>query len=73
VVAWGETRYVEELTPASEVVFRLAFAPGYSTYRAVPILSEQLSLSSLIDAMNQMHPLAPADVRAQGRLAFSRK
>jgi hypothetical protein len=73
VVAWGETRYVEELTPASEVVFRLAFAPGDSTYRAVPILSEQLSLSSLIDAMNQMHPLAPADVRAQGRLAFSRK
>jgi hypothetical protein len=62
VVAWGATPYVEELTPANRAVFRLQFVSSSIstfTYRAVPILAKQLTLSALIDAMDTMHPRAP--------------
>jgi hypothetical protein len=55
VVAWGATRYVEELTPSDNVVFRLKF-PSVFTFRAVPILPGQLNLPALIAGMNAMYP-----------------
>lgn len=58
VVAWGATPYVEELTPSGQVVFRLKFAWPYFTYRAVPILSGQVSESTVIAGMDAMYPRA---------------
>jgi hypothetical protein len=53
VVAWGATPYVDELTSSGTIVFRLK---SVFTYRAVPILPGQLSLSALIAGMNAMYP-----------------
>ena len=59
VIAWGAEPPIQEVTPAGNVVFQLAFAKPTFSYRAVPILASQLSLSSLIDAMNTMYPREP--------------
>ena len=55
LVDWGASRYVDELTPTGEIVFRLKFNSVF-TYRAVPIPPGQLSLSALIAGMNAMYP-----------------
>ena len=55
LVDWGASRYVDELTPTGEIVFRLKFSSVF-TYRAVPIPPGQLSLSALIAGMNAMYP-----------------
>jgi hypothetical protein len=60
VAAWGATPYIEELTPTDSVVFRLRFGSTGFSYRGVPILPGQLSLSSLIEAMNTMYPRTPS-------------
>jgi hypothetical protein len=62
VVDWGAyasgaPRYIDELSPTGAVTFRLKVV--YGAYRAVPISSEQLSLSALVDAMNAMNPRTP--------------
>lgn len=59
LVAWGATPWVEELEPSGTPSFRLEFYDGLFTYRAVPIVPGQLSRSSLIEAMNEMHPRTP--------------
>jgi hypothetical protein len=56
VVAWGATPYVDEITPANKVVFRLRFAPPIFTYRAVPILPGQITPAQIQTAMDTMYP-----------------
>jgi hypothetical protein len=55
-VAWGATPYVDEITPTNQVVFRLRFAPPIFTYRAIPILPDQISPAQLEAAMDTMYP-----------------
>jgi hypothetical protein len=44
-------------TPTGAVTFRLKVV--YGAYRAVPISSEEMSLSALVAAMNAMNPRTP--------------
>ncbi len=59
VVAWGGSQDVDEINAANQLVFQLAFAAPYFTYRAFPILSDQLSLPAIEAGMSAMYPRTP--------------
>ncbi len=63
VVSWGSTPDIDELTATGQPVMSLTLAAPYFTYRAVPILSNQLRPAALQAAMNKMNPRTPSGNR----------
>jgi len=54
VVSWGFTKRVAEMTPSGRKLLEIDFRPGHSSYRAVPILQDELSGGVLRRAMDEM-------------------
>ena len=53
-MSWGFTKRVAEMTPSGRKLLEIDFRPGHSSYRAVPILQDELSGGVLRRAMDEM-------------------
>ena len=69
LIAWGGTRWITELSPTGQTVLAIELPHSWTTYRAVPISSSQLTLAQLEAAMNTIYgtPAAPAGSRSSRR------
>jgi hypothetical protein len=59
VINWGGTQVTDELSSDGSPVLRLTLAAPYFSYRTIPILPGQLSLSALESGMDAMNPRTP--------------
>jgi hypothetical protein len=55
VASWGYNSLVREITPNGKLVFGLQFDGGLFSYRAVPVVRNQLSARALRAGMDAMH------------------
>ncbi len=62
VIAWGGTPYVTEQSPTGQAVLTINLGHSWTTYRAVPLSSSQLSIGQIETAMDTIYgtPAAPA-------------
>jgi hypothetical protein len=68
VVDWGSTTTTTELSPAGDPVLTIQLAPGYFSYRTVPVESGVLSAAQLRAGMDAMAVSATLAAPASGAL-----
>jgi Arylsulfotransferase (ASST) len=56
VVDWGATGEVTERAPSGATVFQLRFPQGWYTYRANPVLTDQVGIAQLRAGMDAQYP-----------------
>jgi hypothetical protein len=56
VMSWGNTRWFTEQRPSGHLVLAIEWAVELRTYRAIPLMRDQLSRAALNSAMSAMAP-----------------